>query len=232
MNWNEQMIEKLEWNSEITNKEQKQKLALKVAEKVKEGEVIGFGSGSTSFLAVCAIADKIKKEKINITAIPTSHEIKMICSYFKIPTCTLLEKKPDWCFDGADEVDKHGWLIKGRGAAMFQEKLNILNSNKNFILIDESKITSEFGKKCPIPVECFPNSMLYVKEKLFEIGAKEIKLRKAVAKDGPVITENGNFILDTKFGEIHENLEKQMKCISGVIETGLFIGYNVNIEKI
>ena len=115
---------------------------------------------------------------------------------------------------------------------MFQEKLNILNSNKNFILIDESNITSEFGKKCPIPVECFPNSMLYVKEKLFEIGAKEIKLRKAVAKDGPVITENGNFILDTKFEEIHEDLEKQMKCISGVIETGLFIGYNVNIEKI
>ena len=231
MNWNNQMMEKLEWNSEINNKEEKQKIAFKIAEKVKEGEVIGFGSGSTSFLAVCAIADRIKEEKIHITAIPTSHEIKMLCSYFNIPTCTLLEKKPDWCFDGADEVDKQGWLIKGRGAAMFQEKLNMVSANKTFILIDESKIVSKLGEKYPIPIECYPNSMLYVKEKLFQMGAKEIKLRKAVAKDGPVITENGNFILDTKFKVINENLEKQIKCISGVIETGLFIGYDIEIMK-
>lgn len=231
MNWNNQMMEKLEWNSEIKNKEEKQKIAFKIAEKVKEGEVIGFGSGSTSFLAVCAIADRIKEEKIHITAIPTSHEIKMLCSCFNIPTCTLLEKKPDWCFDGADEVDKQGWLIKGRGAAMFQEKLNMVSANKTFILIDESKIVSKLGEKYPIPIECYPNSMLYVKEKLFQMGAKEIKLRKAVAKDGPVITENGNFILDTKFKVINENLEKQIKCISGVIETGLFIGYDIEIMK-
>ena len=231
MNWNNQMMEKLEWNSEIKNKEEKQKIAFKIAEKVKEGELTGFGSGSTSFLAVCAIADRIKEEKIHITAIPTSHEIKMLCSYFNIPTCTLLEKKPDWCFDGADEVDKQGWLIKGRGAAMFQEKLNMVSANKTFILIDESKIVSKLGEKYPIPIECYPNSMLYVKEKLFQMGAKEIKLRKAVAKDGPVITENGNFILDTKFKVINENLEKQIKCISGVIETGLFIGYDIEIMK-
>jgi len=218
-------------NTEITNKESKQIIALKIAENIKEGEVIGFGSGSTSFLAVCVIAEKIKKEKINITAIPTSQEIKMLCASLKIQTTTLLEKKPDWCFDGADEVDQNNWLIKGRGAAMFKEKLNIVNSNKTFILVDESKFVTKLGEKALVPVECFPNAINFVKEKLYKLGAEKIYLRKAVSKDGPVITENGNFILDTKFKDINVNLEKEIKLIPGVIESGLFIGYDVEIIK-
>lgn len=231
MNLDKQMIEKIEWNSEIKNKEEKQKIALKIASKVKEGEVIGFGSGSTSFLAVCAIADRIKKENIHITAVPTSYEIKMLCSYFQIPTASLLEKKIDWCFDGADEVNSKNWLIKGRGAAMFKEKLNIVNAKETYILVDETKIVDNLGEKCLVPVECFPDSMYLVKEKLYKFGAKEIVLRKAKAKDGPVITENGNIILDVKFENIYEGLEKDLKSITGVIETGLFIGYNVTIYK-
>ena len=229
MNWNEQMMDNLKWNSEITNKELKQKIAIEIANKVKEGEVIGFGSGSTSFLAVCAIADRIKKENIKITAIPTSHEIRLLCATFNIPTATLLEKKPDWSFDGADEVNENGWMIKGRGAAMFQEKLNIVNSKKTFILVDKTKFVSKLGEKYPVPVECYPNAMYYVKEELYKLGAKEVSLRKAKYKDGPVITENGNFILDTKFENIDESLERKLKIIPGVIETGLFIGYDVEI---
>lgn len=231
MNWDEQMMKNLEWNTEIKNKEEKQTIAIKIANMVKEGEVIGFGSGSTSFLAVCAIADRMKRENIKITSIPTSHEINMLCSYFNIPTASLLEKKPDWSFDGADEVDSRKWLIKGRGAAMFKEKLNIVNSKKTFILVDESKFVTKLGEKCPVPIECFPSSINYVKEELYKLGAKEIILRKAISKDGPVITENGNFILDTKFEEINEKLEKQIKAIPGVIESGLFIGYNIEILK-
>jgi len=231
MNWDKQMMQNLEWSAEVRNKEEKQKIAIKIAKMVKEGEVIGFGSGSTSFLAVCAIADRIKKENIKITAIPTSHEINMLCSYFNIPTASLLEKKPDWSFDGADEVNNNKWLIKGRGAAMFKEKLNIVNSKKNFILVDESKFVTKLGERYPVPVECFPTSINYVEEELYKMGAKEITLRKAISKDGPVITENGNFILDTKFEEIKESLEKQIKSIPGVIESGLFIGYNIEILK-
>lgn len=230
MNWDKQMMENLEWYyNEITNKNSKQILAEKIANNVKEGDVIGFGSGSTSFLAVCEIAKKIKKEKISITAIPTSHEIRMLCSYFNIPTATLLEKKPDWSFDGADEVDSNNWLIKGRGAAMFQEKLNIANSKKTFILVDKSKFVNKLGEKFSVPVECYPNSIYYVKEELYKLNAKNITLRKAKFKDGPVITENGNFILDVKFDNISQDLEKKSKLITGVIETGLFIGYNVEI---
>lgn len=219
MNWKREFMQDTKWNEDITNKEQKQKLALKIAEKVNDGDVIGFGSGSTSFLAVCAIAEKMKKENIKIRAIPTSYEIKMLCNTLSIPTCTLLEKKPDWCFDGADEIDNNNWMIKGRGAAMFKEKLNILNASKVYILADESKFVDKLCTKHPIPVECYPETVNYVKEQLLKLGATDVNLRLATKKDGPVITECGNFILDTKFENIDKDLETTIKAIPGVIES-------------
>ena len=189
----------------------------------------GFGSGSTSFLAIINIAEKIKKEGLSILAIPTSLEIKMLCSKLNIPTTTLLEKKLDWCFDGADEVDKNGWLIKGRGGAMFKEKLNIVSSKKTYILIDKSKKVNKLGEKFKVPVECFGDALNYVQSELIKLGGREIELRKAIGKDGPCITENGNLILDVKFQNIEQDLEKKIKSISGVIESGLFINYNVEI---
>lgn len=219
MNWEKEILQDVKWNEDITNKEQKQKLALKIAEKVNDGDVIGFGSGSTSFLAACAIAEKVKEENIKITAIPTSYEIKMLCSYFNIPTCTLQEKKPDWCFDGADEIDNNNWMIKGRGAAMFKEKLNILNASKVYILVDESKFVDKLCTKHLVPVECYPEAVNYVKEQLLKLGATKVILRLATKKDGPVITESGNYILDTKFENINENLEVNIKEVPGVIES-------------
>lgn len=231
MEWNKQILQKPMWNNEISNREQKERIAKEIARIANDGDVIGFGSGSTSYLATIEIANRIQNEGIKITAIPTSYEIKMLCTYLNIPTATLEEKKPDWCFDGADEVDSNNWLIKGRGAAMFNEKLNIAASTKNYILVDDSKIVNRLGEKFPIPVECNPKAINLVKEELFKLGANEIELRKAVKKDGPVITENGNLILDVRFNEIKEDLERNIKNITGVIESGLFIGYNVQIVK-
>lgn len=228
MNWNKDILTKVEFDK-IDNLEEKKRLAEKVAEKVENGQAIGFGSGSTSYLATIAIAEKIKEEGINIQAIPTSIEIKMLCSYLNIPTTNLLENKPDWCFDGADEVDDNNWLIKGRGGAMFKEKLNIVNSPITYILIDKSKRVDKLGKNFKVPVECFMEATNFVKEKLINLGAIEVDLRKAINKDGPVITENGNVILDVKFENITEGLEKEIKSIPGVIESGLFIGYNIEI---
>lgn len=231
MEWNKQILQKPMWNNEISNREQKERIAKEIARIANDGDVIGFGSGSTSYLATIEIANRIQNEGIRITAIPTSYEIKMLCTYLNIPTATLEEKRPDWCFDGADEVDSNNWLIKGRGAAMFNEKLNIAASTKNYILVDDSKIVNRLGEKFPIPVECNPKAINLVKEELFKLGANEIELRKAVKKDGPVITENGNLILDVRFNEIKEDLERNIKNITGVIESGLFIGYNVQIVK-
>lgn len=231
MDWNKEILEKPIWKEEIKNREQKEALATKMAEKVQDGDVIGFGSGSTSYLTVIKIAEKIQRENIRITAIPTSYEIQMLCTYLNIPTSTLEEKRPDWCFDGADEVDHDNWMIKGRGAAMFKEKLNIRSASKTYILVDESKIVNKLGTNFPIPVEVNPIALNLVKQELYNMGANEINLRMALKKDGPIITENGNLILDIHFNNIDETLEKRLKNITGVIETGLFIGYNVEILK-
>ena len=228
MNWDKKILENINIEN-IEHIEEKKKVAEKIAEKVKNNQVIGFGSGSTSYLATIAIADKIKKENLQIIAIPTSFEIKMLCAYLEIPTANLSEKKPDWSFDGADEVDSNNWLIKGKGGAMFKEKLNIVNSPITYILIDNTKRVNELGEKNKVPVEVYPEAINYVKQELIKLGAEEIVLRQAINKAGPVITENGNLILDVKFKAITEKLEKDIKSIPGVIENGLFIGYNVEI---
>lgn len=230
MDWKKEFVSDIKWNGEISNQEEKEKVAKKIAQKVKDGDVIGFGSGSTSFLATKAIAKRMKEENLHVTAIPTSHEIRLLCTSLGIPTTTLIDKKPDWCFDGADEVNSNNWLIKGRGGAMFKEKLNIVNSKESYILVDSSKFVSKLGEKFPVPIECFPQAICSIKNELTnKFPVKTMNLRLAKGKDGPVITENGNFILDVVFDEIHENLEKELKSIVGVIETGLFIGYPVTI---
>lgn len=230
MNWKKEFVSDIKWNGEISNQEEKEKVAKKIAQKVKDGDVIGFGSGSTSFLATKAIAKRMQEENLHVTAIPTSHEIRLLCTSLGIPTTTLIDKKPDWCFDGADEVNSNNWLIKGRGGAMFKEKLNIVNSKESYILVDSSKFVSKLGEKFPVPIECFPQAICSIKNELTnKFPVKTMNLRLAKGKDGPVITENGNFILDVVFDEIHENLEKELKSIVGVIETGLFIGYPVTI---
>ena len=229
MNWNENVIQKLEWNGEISNKEAKERIANTIAMKAKDGDVIGVGSGSTSFLAIQAIAKRMKEENLKIKAIPTSKELNMVCNFLGIPTTTLISEKPDWCFDGADEVDPNGWLVKGRGAAMFNEKLIMLNCKERYILVDSSKFVKKLCEKFPIPIEVAPDALYSVKEQLLALGAKSAVLRLAKKKDGPVITENGNFIVDAEFDNIDENFEKTLKCITGVIETGLFIGFNVEV---
>lgn len=228
MNWNKELLEKIEIDK-IENLEEKKKVAEKIAKKVKNNQVIGFGSGTTSYLAAIAIADKVKKENLQITAIPTSFEIKMLCAYLDIKVTNLSNQKPDWSFDGADEVNSSNWLIKGKGGAMFREKLNIINSPVTYILIDSSKRVNYLGEKNKVPVEIYPDAINYVKEELIKLNAKEILVRQAVNKAGPVITENGNLILDVSFKNITQTLEKRIKSIPGVIESGLFIGYNVEI---
>ena len=205
----------------IDNKEEKIKLAKKVLEFVKDGQTIGFGSGSTSYLTGIEIGKMVKETGIKITAVPTSSYMFELCKEYGIETAELHYKSIDWSFDGADEVDSNNNMIKGMGAAMFKEKLNILNSKKTYILIDDSKFVNSLGEKHPVPVEVFPTSEAYVSEELMRLGAVDIAFRGE--------TENGNSILDVRFDKIDESLEKKIKNITGVIESGLFIGYDVEI---
>ena len=208
----------------ISRKEEKIKLGKKIAERVKDGQTIGFGSGSTSYLTAIEIGKKVEKEHLHIIAIPTSKEIENVCKQYKIQIGNLVENKIDWAFDGADEVDPDNNMIKGMGAAMFKEKLNILNSPINYILIDQTKFVKKLGEKHPVPVEVFPQALEYVSRKLEELGATETIFRG--------MTENQNAILDVRFEKIDNKLEAKIKNITGVIESGLFMGYNVEIMSL
>ncbi len=231
MEWPINITQTVQWCGEISNIEQKMQVANIISEKVVNGQTIGFGSGSTAFMAVQSIGNRVKNEGLVIYAIPTSHEIAMACSFFGINIVSLNQKKPDWCFDGTDEVDPHGWLIKGRGAAMFKEKLIMKCSKERYILVDKSKVVSHLCEKFPIPIECHPDALMFVKQSLVDLGATSYQLRLAKCKDGPVITENGNFIIDAVFPVVNESLENDIKKIVGVIESGLFIGYDVTVVK-
>jgi len=229
MKWNSNLLDHLQWSDTIINKEAKQKVAQQISEKVKNGDVIGAGSGSTVIWRLYAIAKRIKDEHLTVQIIPASLEIAMTCENLNIPVTTLLTDKPGWCFDGADEVDPNNSLIKGRGGALFKEKLLIRSSAKTYILVDETKIVNKLGTNFPVPIEIFPGSLTYVETALKELNVTEITLRLAKGKDGPVITENGNFLLDVRFEDIKADYERRIKSITGVIDSGLFIGYDVEV---
>ena len=229
MKWQSNLLSHLQWSDTIINQTGKLKLAQQIAAKVKDGDIIGAGSGSTVYLALFAIAERVKKENLNVRIIPSSLEITMTCSNLGMSVTSLLEDKPDWAFDGADEVDPNRSLIKGRGGALFKEKLLIRSSLKNYILVDESKLVEKLGSKFPVPIEVFPGALVYVESALRDLGITDITLRAAKGKDGPIITENGNFLLDARFDHIPADTEQKIKSITGVIESGLFINYDVEI---
>ncbi len=189
MNWEENVKQKSLWNGEISNLVDKQRVAEKVAKRLKDGDVIGVGSGSTSFLATKVIAKKMKEEKLHITAIPTSYEVKLLCENLGIPTTTLMVQKPNWAYDGADEVTNQNWLVKGRGGAMYKEKLNISASPVTYILVDDSKMVEHICDKFPIPIEVAPEAVNLVRQALMKMGVETVTLRLAKGKDGPVVTE-------------------------------------------
>lgn len=225
-------MEEFDWENNVENKNEKLKIAIKMASRVKNNDVIGFGSGTTSYLAVKEIAKKIKEENLKIKAIPTSKIIEDLCKKLNIEVTTLDKDKPNWCFDGADEVDKNNWLIKGMGAALYKEKLNIKASNENYILVDETKFVEKLGIKHPVPVECDENLLQQIKEKLIALGAIKVELKMSnIDSSKPLITDNKKVILHAWFNNIYEELEEKIKNIEGVLESGLFIGYNVIIVK-
>ena len=227
--WHSKTAAELAWSGDIANLKAKQQIAERIAQQARHGNVIGFGSGSTSFVTILALAAKIKAEHLACLAIPTSPEVELTCATLGIPTTTLLAARPDWAFDGADEVDPKGNVLKGRGGAMFREKMVFRSATRRYILVDSSKLVPALGQKFPVPVEVFPAAIHLVESALQSLGATEAQLRRAAGKDGPVITEAGNFILDARFPSIESNLEKEIKSITGVIEFGLFQGFSPEV---
>lgn len=225
-------MKEFDWENIVENKDEKLRIAKKIVDRVKDGDIIGFGSGTTSYLAVKEIARKVKEENLKIKAIPTSKIIEDLCKNLEIEVTSLDSNKPNWCFDGADEIDKNNWLIKGMGAALYKEKLNMKASNENYILVDKTKFVDRLGSNHPIPVECDENKVESIKEELIKLGAKDVTLRMSNLEDGKVlVTDNGKVLLHAWFDNIYEKLEEDIKKIDGVLESGLFIGYNIIVIK-
>jgi ribose 5-phosphate isomerase A len=210
----------------ISNYDDKLAVARRLAAEVKSGEVIGAGSGSTAFVAIHAIAERqAAGELVDVTLIPTSIEVQLTIAGLGLRVGDLAADTPSWLFDGADEVDPAGSLIKGRGGALFREKILFRATSDRRVLVDSSKLVEHLGSRFPIPVEVEPIALPVAIPELEKLFPSEIEIRKATGKDGPVITELGNLIVDCRFDEIATDLERRIKSITGVVESGLFQGY-------
>jgi ribose 5-phosphate isomerase A len=204
----------------------KEAVAKKISERVKSGELIGVGSGSTVTLALSFIGERVAKEKLSIRVLPTSYEVEKLCAAARLQIVSEVNvHKLDWAFDGADEVDEEGNLIKGKGGALLREKIVAEYTDHLVVIVDQSKLVKRLGERCALPIETVPRAEILVTDRLKELGARNISLREAGSgKKGPVITEAGNVILDAKFDFLNRELVESVKSIIGVVEHGAFFG--------
>jgi len=183
------------------------------------------GSGSTAAYAIQEIGIIIKRKGWKILGVPTSHQAFLLAVDCGVPTTSLNEHlELDLTIDGADQVNPELNMIKGMGGALTREKIVAGASKQNIIVVDETKLTKKLGAKQPVPIEVLPFAAGFVQSRIKKMKGKPV-LREAKGKVGPVVTDNGNFIIDADFGPIDapDKLSIRLKSIPGVVETGLFV---------
>jgi len=228
---------------QIEIEETKKNAALEAVKHVKDNFVVGLGSGSTAAYAIEEIGNRIRNERLRILGVPTSYQAFMLAIKHRI-TITTLDEHPtlDLVIDGADQIDQDLNLIKGMGGALTREKIVASASRRLIIIADENKKVKILGESNhPIPIEVIPFSARLVIRKIEEMGGIPA-IREGNGKVGPVITDNGNIIIDARFGPVTNpaELECRLKSIVGVVETGLFvrmantvyIGKHSGVEKL
>lgn len=207
----------------MANEEEKEAAGRAAAELVRDGDVVGLGTGSTAYFAVVALGERMKTG-LKITGIPTSLQTADLARAVGIPLTTLDEHPEiDITIDGADELDSKLNLIKGGGGALLREKVVASASKKMVVVADSGKIVPVLGK-FPLPVEIISFARTVVERKIVSLGGLP-KLR--CKPDGsPYLTDNGNQILDCSFGKIADpaELAGELSGIPGIVEHGLFIG--------
>lgn len=217
--------------------ELKRRVGYEAAKLVNDGDVVGLGTGSTTHFFIEKLGNRIETEEINILGVPTSFQSFFFGRDSGIQMTTLEEHDVDIAVDGADEVDPKLNLIKGGGAAHTLEKIVDESAALFVVIVDETKMVSKLGS-FPVPVEVIPQATRTVKQHLIEMDGLPV-LRMAERKDGPVVTDNGNFIFDVKFNiQNPKKLETELNTIPGVIENGIFsqivdevmIGRDTDIE--
>jgi ribose 5-phosphate isomerase A len=199
----------------------KRKVGYLAAEQIKDGDVVGLGTGSTTHFFIEKLGKRILDEELKILGIPTSYQSFFMAKDANIQITTLEEHDVDIAVDGADEVDPEFNLIKGGGAAHTLEKIVDSSASKFVVIVDESKMVDKLGN-FPVPVEVIPQASRTVRDQLIIMGGSPT-MRMAERKDGPVVTDNGNFIYDVKFSvDDPKLLEIELNALPGVVENGIF----------
>ncbi len=205
----------------------KQEVGLAAASRVKSDSIVGLGTGSTTAYAIEYIGDRLAKGELkNIVGIPTSFQPEVLAKKYSIPLTSLdAVDKIDIAIDGADEVDPQKNLIKGGGAAHTREKVVDTLAEQFIVVVDSGKLVDKLGSTFLLPVEVIPMAVTPVMRKLEKLGGKP-ELRMGIKKAGPVVTDQGNLVIDVKFEQIDNpaELEKTINNIPGVLENGLFVG--------
>ncbi len=204
----------------------KQEVGKAAAGRVQSGSIVGLGTGSTTAFAIQFLGERLKSGDLkDIKGIPTSFQASVLAKQHGIPLTTLDEvEKIDIAIDGADEVDPNKNLIKGGGAAHTREKLVDCLAEQFIVVVDSSKLVDRLGSTFPLPLEVLPLAITPVMRAVAKLGGKP-ELRMAIKKDGPVITDQGNMIIDVKFESIDNpaEMEKTLNIIPGVVDNGLFV---------
>ena len=188
---------------------------------VKDGQVLGLGSGRAATAFVKSLSKYTKAKKISIKGVPTSLQIKLIAQEGGIPLIEADQvEKIDIVFDGADQIDSQKNLIKGGGGALLRENILINAAKKVVIMADSSKFVKNFNRT--VPVEVHPLARTTIRKSIEKLGGKP-QLR-SLDRGYPFITENGNIILDCDFGVIKNPklLQQKISGLAGVMEVGIF----------
>ena len=205
----------------------KKAVAEAAVNEVTSNMIVGLGSGSTAAIMIKTLANKIKAGELkNIRGVPTSFQSEVLALELGIPLIDLASvSQIDLAIDGADEVNPDYQLIKGGGACHVREKLVASKANKLLIVVDQTKLVENLNEVFPLPVEVLPSAWKQVKDVLEKMDAK-CNLRMAEKKAGPIVTDEGNLILDVLFNGGIKNpkkIELLINNIPGVLENGLFI---------
>jgi len=202
----------------------KEQAGRKAAEYVKNGMVVGLGTGTTAEWAIRALADRVKRGDVkDIQCIPTSTSTRRLADELGLSIRGLEDVEwVDLTIDGADQVDTKLNLIKGRGGALLREKVVAFSSGEVIIVVDESKQAKQLGEGCPVPVEVIPFAEAVVRQALINLGAQ---VEPRMDGDDPFMTDNENLILDCLFTRPFDpkHMEREIKRIPGVVESGLFV---------
>ena len=204
----------------------KQEVGRAAANLIQSNSIVGLGTGSTTAYAIQFIGERLKSGEIkDIVGVPTSFQAEVLSKQYGIPLTTLdAIDHIDIAIDGADEVDPHKNLIKGGGAAHTREKVVDYLANQFIVVIDSGKLVDKLGSVFAVPVEVIPMAVTPVMNAIAKLGGKP-ELRMGVKKAGPVVTDQGNLVVDVKFDDIPDpvNLEKTLNNIPGVLENGIFV---------